>query len=72
LLQKKQLNPPNPKVPLPSTKKGRCSGKNVSKAERFTTAGSTSTCPKSGLMVASRVTFEVSRYLRSAPTRESA
>src|ERR1051325_4459721 len=52
-------------------KNGRFSGKKVSKAVRFTTAGSTSTCPKSGLKVASRVRFEVSRYLRSAPARAS-
>jgi hypothetical protein len=52
LLQVKQLKEPKPKSPLPSTKKGRFSAKKVSKAERFTTAGSTSTCPKSGLMVA--------------------
>ena len=41
--QKKQLNPPSPKYPAPSTKNGRFSGKNVSKVLRLTTAGSTST-----------------------------
>ena len=39
-------------VPEPSTKNGRFSSKNTSNAERFTTAGSTSTCPKSGFTVA--------------------
>jgi hypothetical protein len=34
---------PNEKTDAPSTKNGRRSSKNVSKAERFTTAGSTST-----------------------------
>src|SRR6478735_822012 len=39
------------KVPDPSTKNGRRSGKNVSKASRLTTAGSASTWPKSGFTV---------------------
>src|ERR1041384_7387477 len=65
LEQKKQLNPPRPKYPAPSTKNGRFSSKNVSKAERLTTAGSTSTCPKSGLIVALRVRFDVTRSLGS-------
>ena len=41
----------------------------VSKTERFTTAGSTSTCPKSGLTVASSVRFEVRFTLKSPPAR---
>src|SRR5205807_3482197 len=45
--QKKQLSPPRPKYPAPSTKNGRRSSRDVSKSVRFTTAGSTSTCPKS-------------------------
>src|SRR6478672_3607847 len=53
----------------PSTKNGRFSGKKVSNAERLSTAGSTSTCPKSGLNVASSVRFDVRRSLRSSPTR---
>ena len=66
--------PPGPpranwKISPPSTKKGRRSSKRVSKAVRLITAGSTSTWPKSGLTVASRVRFEPSRYLRSAPAR---
>jgi hypothetical protein len=51
----------------PSTKKGRCSGKKVSYAERFTCDGSASTCPKSGFTVASRVRSEVRPYFRSSP-----
>ncbi len=39
-------------MPEPSTKNGRRSEKNVSNAERLTTAGSASTWPKSGLTVA--------------------
>ncbi len=38
-----------------STKNGRRSGKKVSKALRLITAGSASTCPKSGSTVASSV-----------------
>ena len=49
-------------------KNGRRSSKRVSNAVRFTTAGSTSTCPKSGFTVASSVMFDVSRYFRSTPT----
>src|SRR5256885_1743178 len=69
LEQKKQLSPPSPKYPAPSTKKGRRSWRKVSNAERFTTAGSTSTWPKSGLIVASSVKFDVSSDLMSRPTR---
>src|ERR1041385_4805877 len=69
--QKKQLNPPRPKYPAPSTKNGRFSSKKVSNAERFTTAGSTSTCPKSGFTVAFNVRLEVTRYIASPPTRPS-
>jgi hypothetical protein len=60
---------PNKKYPLPSTKKGRFSAKYVSNAVRFTTAGSTSTWPKSGLTEPVSVRFEVSKYLKSTPTR---
>ena len=49
-------------------KKGRRSGKNVSTAVRFTTAGSTSTCPKSGFTVPSRVRLLVRPYFTSAPS----
>ena len=35
---------------------------------RLNTAGSASTCPKSGFTVASSVRFDATRYLRSAPT----
>src|SRR5438034_10819617 len=55
------------KPPVPATKKGRRSWKKVSKAVRFRTAGSASTCPKSGFTVASSVRLDVSPYLRSAP-----
>src|SRR6478609_6165625 len=69
LLQKLQLKPPKLKTCAPSTKNGRFSGKNVSNADRLSTAGSTSTCPKSGLIVASSVRFDVNRSLRSNPAR---
>ena len=52
----------------PSWKNGRFSGKNVSKAVRFTTDGSASTCPKSGFTVTSSVRFSVIPYFRSPPT----
>ena len=55
-------------MPAPSTKNGRRSEKNVSKPLRFTTAGSASTWPKSGLTVAVSVTPGRSAYFRSAPT----
>src|SRR2546426_11961654 len=71
LEQKKQLSPPSPKYPAPSTKKGRRSSKKVSNADRFTTAGSTSTCPKSGLTVALRVRLDVSSARASTPPRPS-
>src|SRR5678815_381103 len=51
----------------PSRKNGRFSGKNVSNALRLTTAGSASTCPKSGFTVAVSVNDGVTAYLRSAP-----
>ncbi len=54
-------------MPAPSTKKGRFSWKRVSKAVRLTTAGSTSTWPKSGLMVAPRVRLELSPVLQVEP-----
>src|SRR6266566_4394279 len=71
LEQKKQLIPPRPKYPAPSTKNGRFSSKKVSNAERFTTAGSTSTWPKSGLTVALSVRLDVTRSIASPPTRPS-
>src|SRR5262245_20117085 len=49
-------------------KNGRFSEKNVSNALRLTTAGSASTCPKSGLTVAVRLSAGVTAYLRSTPT----
>src|SRR3981081_2200652 len=51
------------------TKNGRFSENVVSNTERLTTAGSTSTCPKSGFIVASSVRFEVRFILASPPTR---
>ena len=71
LEQKKQLKPPRPKYPAPSTKNGRFSSKNVSNADRLTTAGSTSTWPKSGFTVALSVRFDVTRSIASPPTRPS-
>ncbi len=59
----------NRKMSIPSLKKGRFSVKKVSNAERFTTAGSASTWPKSGLIVAVSVRFEVTPTFRSAPIR---
>ena len=56
------------KMPEPSTKNGRRSEKNVSKAERFTTAGSASTWPKSGLTVPVSVRPGRSAYFKSTPT----
>ena len=55
-------------VPDPSTKNGRRSGKNVSKASRLTTAGSASTWPKSGFAVAVSVRPGVTAYFRSRPS----
>ena len=54
-------------MPEPSTKNGRRSLKNVSNAERLTTAGSASTWPKSGLTVALRVNPGVTAYFMSMP-----
>src|SRR3954464_2804093 len=53
--------------PVPPMKNGRFSWKNVSNAERLSNDGSASTCPKSGLTVASIVTFGVRPSLMSAP-----
>ena len=53
--------------PVPSTKNGLRSEKNVSKAVRLTTEGSASTWPKSGFTVASSVTFGVMPTLMSPP-----
>ena len=55
------------KMPVPSTKNGRRSWKNVSKDVRLTTDGSASTWPKSGFTVASTVMLDVMPYLISAP-----
>src|SRR5665647_763817 len=52
---------------LPSTKKGLFSSKKVSNAVRFTTEGSASTCPKSGLTVRSSVMSLVIPNLASSP-----
>src|SRR5213592_2024452 len=71
LEQKKQLSPPSPNYPAPSTKNGRRSPRKVSNADRLTTAGSTSTWPKSGLTVALRVRLEVSSTRASTPMRPS-
>ena len=57
------------KMSVPSTKKGRFSGKKLSNPVRFTTAGSASTWPKSGVTVASSVSPLVSPTLRSPPVR---
>src|SRR5687767_12560816 len=57
--------PPNWKIPEPSRKKGRFSGRNVSTAERLMIAGSTSTWPKSGFMV------PVTESADPSPTRKS-
>ena len=46
--------------------------KNVSKADRLTVAGSASTCPKSGLIVAVSVSPGVSAYLMSTPAEAAA
>ena len=54
--------------PEPSTKNGRRSEKNVSNADRFTSAGSASTWPKSGLTVPVSVSPGRSAYFRSTPT----
>ena len=51
----------------PSVKNGRFSGKNVSNCVRFRTAGSTSTWPKSGLIVPVSVRLDDRPYLRSTP-----
>src|SRR6266571_3360349 len=58
-------------MPEPSTKNGRRSEKNVSNADRLTTAGSASTCPKSGLIVDVSVSPDVSAYLKSTPMAAS-
>ncbi len=51
----------------PSMKNGRFSSKYVSKTDRLTTAGSTSTWPKSGLTVASMVMLLLRPHFRSRP-----
>src|SRR3990172_3506886 len=70
-----QLNPqklfdppcPNWNVFEPSTKNGRFSWKKDSTSERLITAGSTSTWPKSGLIVAFNVRLLPNPAWRSAP-----
>ena len=57
----------NRNISARSMKNGRFSSKKVSKAVRLTTAGSTSTWPKSGLTVAFSVRLFVRPYLRSSP-----
>src|SRR5438874_13204012 len=59
------------KLPDPSTKNGRRSLKYVSNADRFTTAGSASTCPKSGFTVVVSVRPDVSAYFMSRPSAPS-
>ena len=54
-------------MPTPSWKNGRRSSKRTSNAVRFSTAGSASTWPKSGLIVASSVRFSLMPYLMSSP-----
>ena len=51
----------------PSMKNGRFSSKNVSNTVRLTTAGSTSTWPKSGFTVASIVMLLEKPHFRSRP-----
>jgi hypothetical protein len=75
LKPQKLFDPPRPKLLkmlAPSMKKGRFSSKNVSNAVRFTTAGSTSTCPKSGLMLPSSERLLLIRYFRSTPAPANA
>src|SRR5690348_8445119 len=62
-----QLRPPKLNALRLATKKGRFSSYDTSYAERFSCAGSTSTWPKSGLIVASSVRLDVRLYLMSAP-----
>src|SRR2546427_13001610 len=59
------------KLPDPSTKNGRRSLKYVSNADRFTTAGSASTCPKSGFTVVVSVRAGVNAYFMSMPSAPS-
>ena len=49
-------------------KNGRFSGSRISNAVRLTTAGSTSTWPKSGLIVAATVSPDSGRNFASTPT----
>ena len=59
--------PANAKVPCPSRKKSRFSGKNRLKRVRFTCCSSTSTCAKSVRTVKSAVRFGVMPYFASPP-----
>ncbi len=61
------LRPKRRKTWLPSVKNGRFSSKKVSKAVRLTTAGSTSTCPKSGLTAPTRAMPVPTPYRKSRP-----
>jgi hypothetical protein len=69
LKPQKSLAPPDPKSKMldPSTENGRRSSKKVSTSLRFTTAGSTSTWPKSGFTVPASVRLPSSPTLKSAP-----
>jgi hypothetical protein len=60
-----------PKLPRPSRKNSRFSGKKRLKRVRFTCCSSTSTCAKSVLYVASRVRLLVIPYFTSTPTSPS-
>ncbi len=55
------------KMPRPSRKNSRFSGKNRLNRVRFTCCSSTSTCAKSVLTVKSAVRFWVTPYFRSTP-----
>ncbi len=64
------MTPPRakPKMPRPSRKNSRFSGKNSGKRVRLTWRSSTSTCAKSVFQVKSAVRFWVMPYLTSMPT----
>ena len=55
------------KISLPSTKKSRFSGKNVSREVRLMTTSSDSTEPKSGVMAAVTWKFDDGRQKTSSP-----
>jgi hypothetical protein len=58
---------PKRKTLAPSVKNGRFSVNDVSNCERLMTAGSTSTWPKSGLIVPVSVSVDVRPYFTSRP-----